>query len=306
MALDNIEILSDTELIKAAISVASGGQLSAEQYNEFISTVVKDDDFLASGITVYDGIESANFEMDTLGLESRILRKGVEGTAPAATEGVNIARRTLSPKEYVLAFDITDKFLRRNIQKGTADETIKALFMQQCSNDLVDLCFNGDTDSGEDFLDIMDGLIKRALADAGVHKSTFANGDTMVSIMDAMLASMPKKWRKNKKLLKFYMSPDRLEQYKKELREKNTQLGDAMMVSDEEPKFNGVEIETVGVLDDKDVFLTRPNNFAVGFGLKMTIEAERAARKRATEYTVCGEVDFNYVVPDMLVYHRQV
>lgn len=304
--MENQEILNDADIIKAAISVASGGQVSAEQYNEFIETVVKDDDFLASGITVYDGIESANFEMDTLGLDSRILRKGVEGTAPADTQGVNIARRTLSPKEYVLAFDITDKFLRRNIKKGTADETIKRLFAQQVGNDLVDLCFNGDTDSVTAFINIMDGLVKRALADGDVHKSTFGNGDTMISIMESMIGQMPKKWRKNKKLLRFYMTPDRLDQYRKELRDRNTALGDNMMVTDEEPLFNGIKIETVGTMDDGDIFLTRPNNFAIGFGLNMTIEAQRAARKRATEYTVAGEVDINYVVSDMVVYNYEV
>lgn len=301
-------MLSDAEIIKAAISVASGGQVSAEQYQEFIETSEKESKFIQSGVRIIDGIESSSYTIDTLGIDTRIIRKAVEGEAPAGTQGANIARRTLSPTEYILAFDITDKFLRRNIKKGTADQIIKQLFARQCINDMVDAAING-TATGtpnEDFLNIVSGYCERALADANVNKGTYANGDDIIDVLSQMRDAMPNKWMDDPEKLKFMMSPKNLTRYRDALKKRPTGLGDAMIATGQKPNFDGIEINPVGKMTDNDIFLTMPENLVIGFGLNMTIAAQRQERKRLTEYTVVGEVDANYAISDLLVYYRKV
>lgn len=306
--MDNEEILSQfEEVVKAFIGTSSGGQLAAEQLDTFIDTVVDQSKFLKSGVTTYTGIEASAFEMHTIGLDSRVMRKAAEGTA-GGTQGITIVKRQLNPVEVSIDFDITDKFLKRNIAKGNADAQIQALFVKMYMNDLVDLAFNGDAtgQAGVDFVNITDGYIVKALADGDVHKPTFGAGDDMLTVLAGMRDSLPNQWLEDTTMLKFYMSPQKMNLYRDQLKAKNTPLGDAMTVGGQKPAFDGIEIEVVGKLGNTDLFLTRPENFAVGIGQDMKVEWMRQPRKRLIEYTVTGYVDVNYVISDALVYARIV
>ena len=98
------------ELIrKATISTATGGQLNTEQAKELIDLVVSQNEFLQKIQTVQ--MTASEYQLSLLDLNSRMLRRAVEGTAPAETFGVNITPRSLNYKETILPFDVTFSFL---------------------------------------------------------------------------------------------------------------------------------------------------------------------------------------------------
>lgn len=298
----NEEILNDDPLVMKAIDTSAGGQLNAEQLDSFIETVREQSEFLQD-IDIITGIDASEYQMDTLGLASRIMRKGVEGTAPSVT-GVTIDRRSLKPVELIMAFDITKRFLMRNVAKGTADQVINAAFAKQFKNDLIDLMINGDDSSLDDFLLITDGILVKAKADANVHKSNWADNDLIKDVFGACVDAMPNKWM-NEDELKFYVSPKIQKQYQRELGEKNTQLGDLMTIDKPKIYYEGIEVKTIPSLADTEVMLTDPKNLTIGIGQEMLVELFYNARKRVREYTVTAYADANYKISDALVLYTQ-
>lgn len=295
----NAEMLEDDPLVMKAIDTTIGGQMSAEQLTEFVDSVVEQSEILQE-IDVITGIEASEFQLDVLGLGSRIMRKGVEGTAPAVTDAT-VARRTLNPEEVILAFDITKRFLKRNIARGSADQAINALFAKQYKNDLVDLIFNGDKDSGNAFIQIINGYIDRAKGDAGAHKdATVTDNDLLKDVFASMVDSMPNKWMNEDELM-LVVSPSIQKKYQRELGEKNTQLGDLMTVGKPKLYYEGIEIIKVASFPSTEFLLTPRKNLAVGIGQEMEVELFYNSRKRQREYTVTGYVDANYVISDAIV-----
>lgn len=295
----NKQMLEDDSLISKAIETSSGGQMSAEQLDTFIDTVVEQSEILME-MDVITGIESSEYQMDTLGLASRIMAKGVEGTAPSVTDAT-IGRRTLNPTEVIIAFDITKRFLMRNIARDNADAQINALFAKQYKNDLVDLIFNGDKDSGNAFIQIIDGYIDRAKADADTHKDdTVSSNDSMLDIFDAMIDALPNKWLNEEELF-FVVSPKNQKRYQRELKARATSLGDAMIVGKPETYHEGIKIMKAAAFPDAEFLLTPRKNLTVGIGQEMNVDYFWNARKRVREYTTTGYVDANYKISDAVV-----
>lgn len=298
----NKEILEEDDLISKSISTSTGGQLSAEQLDSFIDTVVEQSEILQD-IDVITGIEASEYQMDILGLASRITRKATEGTAPDVTDAT-IDRRTLNPVEIILAFDITKKFLLRNIARGSADSAINSLFAKQFKNDIVDIIFNGDTDSSDDFIKILNGYIDRAKADSGTHKDSFSVNDNLIDIFSAMVSSLPDKWMNEEELI-IVASPSMAKKYQRQLAEKNTALGDLMTVGKPEIYYEGIRIKKVASFPSTELLLTPMKNLAVGFGDEMNVGTFYNERKRVKEYTVTGYVDANYKISDAVVAYTQ-
>jgi hypothetical protein len=298
----NKQILEEDDLILKSINSTTGGQLSPEQLSSFIDTVVEESEILQE-IDVIDGIEASEYQMDTIGLESRVLRKAVEGTAPTAVDAT-IDRRTLNPVEVILPFDITKRFLLRNIARGSADAAINALFAKQYRNDIVDLMFNGDTDSANDFIKILNGYIDRAKADADAHTGDYSANDVIKDVFAAMVDSMPNKWVNEDELV-LIASPKMQKKYQRQLGEKNTQLGDLMTVDKPKIFFEGIEIIKVAQFPDTELLLTPRKNLCLGVGAEMNVGMFYDERKRVKEYTVTGYVDANYKISDAVVLYTQ-
>ena len=302
--------LEDATLLVKAIETSGGGQLTYEQREAFISEVVASEPFLQE-ISVVTEIEAEGYEMHTMGLAERIIRKATEGQAPGGVTDVSISKRTLKPVEIILAFDITKRFLKRNIERGNADTTINGLFQKQFKNDTLDLAINGDTNSGDAFVQILDGWLAKAEADVNAHTGgTFGQNYSPMEVMGAMLDAdnpdgLPEKWLVEEELV-FVVSPSFYQKYQDELAEKNSQLGDLMTVKKQELEFRGIKLKKLRKFPSNRVMLTWKENLFYGSGQEMNVEFEYVPRKRIREYTVTGYVDFDYAISDMMVIYKQV
>ena len=302
--------LEDASLLVKAIETSGGGQMTYEQRETFIEEVVADEPFLQE-ISVVTEIEAEGYEMHTLGLAERIMRKAVEGQAPAGVTDVSISKRTLKPEEVIVAFDITKRFLKRNIARGNADQAINSAFQKQFRNDSLDLAVNGDENSGDDFINITDGWLAKAEADVNAHTAgTFGQNYSPMEVMSAMLDAdnpngLPAKWLVEEELV-FVVSPAFYQKYQDELAEKNSQLGDLMTVKKQELEFRGIKLKKLRKFPSNRVMLTWKENLFYGSGQEMNVEWEYVPRKRMREYTVTAYLSFDYAISDMMVVYKQV
>ena len=313
------------ELIrKAAISTATGGQLNTEQAKELIDLVVSQNEFLQKIQTVQ--MTASEYQLSLLDLNSRMLRAGVEGVAPTEIFGVNINPRTLKYKETILPFDVTFSFLEENIEGSNADAKIQRAFAKQFGNDLLDLAINGDealaalitdvdTDGLDDttglsqndhsFLRQNDGWIKTALNDNDAHQFVIPNTTDYKAVFKSMFKLMPNKWRRDIPNLIFLVSPNVEIEYRSQLGERVTALGDSMVVDRRKAQFNGIDVDPLPYMPDETIIFTHAKNLAVGIGRAMRIGRQVQERKRAIEYTVTAKTDAEYAVSDQLVIGQQ-
>ena len=298
--MTNEEII---QIQKDAITTSTGGQLSAEELSSFIESGVKQTNFIAEECQVLE-ITASSMNIDVLEVSERLLRKGVEGTEFTTKSGISLPRRTLTPVEVVLYYQITDKFLRRNISREQARQQINDMFAKRFMNDVLDLGFNGDDSlnaNDEPFLSILDGVITTADADADVNDTQFTADDKMEDVLAAMVDAMPADFAGDEERLRFYLSPANYRKYLRELKKRNTGLGDQAAMGVLPLAYEGIKLVKVARMPDTKIIHTLTKNVAVGYGLTMTAESQRQAKLRATDYVVTAEVDVDYAISKAMV-----
>ena len=286
-------------LSKSVITTATGGQLTTEQADKFIDTVVAQDRFMQKIQTVT--MTSKTYQLNTVGIADRVMRKAAEGTDPAFTQSVTITPKSLISQEVILPYDITFSFLEENIQKENAEDLINTVFAKAFRNDLLDLAFNGDEANADPFIQINDGYLKIAGADSAIHNYEIPASPEYKNVFKAMLAALPNKWKYNPAELCFIVAPSVEEEYRSELGERNTALGDTMITEYRSSRYNGIDVFPVPFIPAGKIILTKYKNLAVGVGRDIRIGKQIQERKRIVEYTISAKIDFNYVTGDMIV-----
>lgn len=297
-------------LQKAGITtVTTGGLLNTEQSEKFIQTTVDQSAFLKS-IRIERNIGTAR-DLDTLGVGTRLLHKPVEDTNPNddKLKGVIVGKRTLTPVEVMLPYNISLSYLEENIEKQGVEDTINTAFSKQFSNDLVDLMLNGDTtDNGADkvFLNITESIYRHLAADANkqLFNRVAENTDWKGSVFPGLLKLMPSKHKADLSKLSFLVSHDLEEEYRSQLADRNTALGDSYLVEGKDAYFKGVKVEPVPCMPYGSVLLTNKQNLAAGFGREITVYKQFQPRARRVEYTITAKIDFDYVLTDLITYCR--
>lgn len=302
-----------TLMSKAAIDTAvlgNGGKMNPEQSRQFI-TFMKDYSPFLSRVDMIT-MQSTRRTLEYGEVNKRAMRKQKENQDNAATGTFTTDQRELSAVGVIMPYDITFQFMKENIEGKKANETLARLFAQQFANDTVDLAFNGDesdTSSGDkDFLSINNGWIKICESDSGTHKhdSKALNGD-MIKIFDAMLTQMPSKFfqmyqQEDKSQLKIFVSHAENRKYKNQLVERNTALGDSVLISGQNVNYDGFEIVPVGFLPEGYRMLTTYKNLAYGiYGGSLETYHEVVPRKLRHEYTLLADCDFEIHNPDVVV-----
>lgn len=293
-------------IAKSQIAVATGGQLTVEQANKFIDLVISLSSFL--GKIQSPKMTSSTYQLNTIGLASRILRGATEGQdltgSTTPTVAPTITPVQLSTKEVIIPFDVTFSFLEENIEGGNAEQMLNNLFAKAFMNDVLDLAINGDTTSADGTLKILDGWLKKAAADASVHTYAIPATPTYKSVFQAMLKLLPLKWKSNPADLCFMVAPDVETQFRDELGSRNTVLGDKYITEFAPSFYQGIAVVPIAAMPGAStpkIMLTKYDNLAVGFGRNMRVGRQVQERKRIIEYTITAKTDAKYVVGDMIV-----
>lgn len=300
------------ELILKTITSSTGGNMNQQQLDEFILEGVKSSSFL-SEIRVETGIQKS-LKLDRLGVNPRMLRPGVEATAPTAGDNVVPAYRELIPAEVVAYESLSYSFLRQALGgaadfnpdvKTKVEMQIQQLLQAQYMADIVDLFFNGDTGSGTDFLTCIDGFLKKAAADGTVHADSYSEASKLYDVFVAMLNALPEQYQQDPADLRFYVSKKNKRRYKTEEALRETLKGDELRFANIPVYCEDVLIRDVFAIPDDKIILTLPKNLAVGWGTEMLIERDKDIKKRVIDLVMTSSVAANYVIGDAVVVFTQ-
>lgn len=293
-------------LQKAGITTDDGGLMPEEVKNKFIDTTVEQSRFL-SLISIEKNIKRSR-HLDSIGVSSRLMFKREEGTDIENPRGANLKRRTLTPVGVALPYDISLDWLNKNIEGNNAEETVNAAFAKQFRNDLVDLAVNGDTDdAGGDaaFLNVTDGYVKRLTEDVDAHEHDREDGtDWKGTVFPALVRALPEKYRGNKNELAIFVGADVEDEYRDQIGERVTVLGDSFLTTFPPAYYKGIIIVTVPGMPYGSAILTAQKNMFVGFGIEFNVYRQLQPRKDGgiVEFTIHADVDANYAVSDQVAY----
>lgn len=303
--MDNRTLIS-----KAAVDTATlgtGGKMSPEQAKQFITFMKDYSGFLRQ--VNFINMTKTSRELDSLEVNKRSMRRQKENQENAATGTVTTSQRRLDAIGVIMPYDITFQFMKENLEGAGINTTLAKLFAQQFANDTVDLAFNGDeTKSSDDFLSINNGWLKIAAGDAGTHKfDTDLSKDYLNTVFPGILSMIPGKYfqlykDEDKSKIKIFCSHAVNRAYKQQLQERNTALGDSVLVSGKNVTYDGFEIYPVGFLPDETLIATPFENLAYGiYGNSLEVYHDIVPRKTRHEYTLLADFDMEIVNPDALV-----
>ena len=295
-------------LSKAAIdtsALGTGGKMNAEQANKFI-TYMKDYSQFLQRVTFIE-MQSTKRMLDFGEVSKRNMRKQKENDDNPATGTLNTKQRELEAVGVIMPYDVSFQFMKENIEKGNINETLAQLFAQQMSNDTVDLAWNGDESSEDEFIKINNGWIK-LIEDASDSHKLDSNGITSrIELFRKMLEMVPSKYfqlyqEEDKSKLKIFVPYSDNRAYKQELTERNTALGDSVLISGKNVTYDGFEIVPVGFIPEGQRIISTYENLAYGvYGASLEVYHEVVPRKTRHEYTLLADFDFQIHNPDAIV-----
>ncbi len=236
--------IPNEELVQKAVIVAddlaSAGKLNPAQSDKFIDYVIDETVLKNNARTVRFRNES--LEIDKIGIGTRAAVPKSEAVDPGVRRGINTSKITLQPSEVMVPFEIGDNFREINIEGESVEEHIIKMFATQFANDLEELYVTGNElgpavlqgdiiDGGstteyikDSYLALQDGW--QLLGDGG-HVVDAEGANIGLSIFGKAIRAMPTKFRRNKKALRFFTSPDLAQLYMEKLSTRATALGDS-------------------------------------------------------------------------------
>jgi len=235
--------ISNEELVQKAVitadALAASGKLNPAQSDRFIDFVIDETVLKQNARTIR--FRNETLEIDKIGIGTRMAVPKAEAVDPGVRRGVSTSKVTLRPSEIMVPFEIGDNFRELNIEGDSVEEHIIQMMASQTANDLEELYVLGDQlgpaalesdliDGGsstgyvkDTYLALQDGWQK--LSEGG-NVVDAAGQNIGLSIFSQAIRAMPTKFRRNKSMLRWFMSPDLWQIYLEKLSTRATALGD--------------------------------------------------------------------------------
>ncbi|TFG06609.1 hypothetical protein EU522_01455, partial [Candidatus Thorarchaeota archaeon] len=199
--------------------LAAGGKLNDEQSEQFIDFVI-DVTELRNNVRVFRFRQESS-EINKIGVGGRVTVPKSEALPPNYLAGVTTGKVTLTPKNLMTPYDISDDFADQCIEGESVEDTVTRLMATQTGNDIEELLINGDIlgvarlesempGGGsavnyvrDNFLALFNGWLR--LADAGELWDA-EDADISSIAFSRMLQEMPTKFRRLQRNLRFLCS----------------------------------------------------------------------------------------------------
>lgn len=294
---------------KAAMTLsdlASGGLLNRQQFNTFYRKIIDQPTIINQARTVVMNHDAMKIEK--IGFGQRVLRPGQEGVAltPEQRAVPTTSTVNLDAKEVIAEVNITYDTLENNIEKDRLYDTIMDLLAERVSLDLEELIINGDKDSSDPYLAILDGIRKKAVS----HVVDFGNEQVSKDLFKKLYNAVPTKYLRNPQAWRYYVSHANALEWKDQLASRQTALGDAQQTGGAIATAYGVPVTPIAMLqeyeatvgeataDVNDAILTHPRNILFGMSRNVTVEVDRDIRERKFIIVLTAKVDAQFEEED--------
>lgn len=258
--------MTNEELIRKAVittdALAAAGKLNDAQSDQFIDFVI--DVTELRGVVRTVRFRNENMVIDKIGVGQRVTVPKEEARDPSIRKGVSTSKVTLTPKEVMTPFEISDNFAENCIEGERVEDTVVRLMATQAANDYEEVMINGDTlgpavleadlvDGGsttqvikDTFLAMFNGWL-RLLDSANLYDADGANFSSTVA--SAMIKKMPVKFRRTRRNLRFLVALDIEQNWREKVSSRATAQGDRSLVSADPVPIYGVPMAPVPLLD---------------------------------------------------------
>ncbi len=298
--VSNEELL---DVLKAQIDATTTAGLAAPQNAASFVDLAVEQTQVMQRVQIVTDIRTT-YNLDSLSLGEPVTVAATEGAAPnpADVTAVARARKTLTPREVIAAFDVTFSFLRKNIVRGDVNEALNRVFAKRFGKDIILAAFYGDTTlAGASRTDktrkILDGFVRQAELDPAVNDVAIdATPVYSTEVFPAMISALPKDYRDQRDELAFYLSAGVYDKYAAEIGGRATALGDMLLAGPwgANLSFMGITLVPVFGMPDGRVLLTLRQNLVIGFGQEMTVGRDLNHRERIMKVTLTADVDARY------------
>lgn len=293
MTTPNQSLIARADLALADLT-ANGGLLQPEQSSTFIDLILEQPTVLKQVRQVR--MNGPERKIARIGFDSRILRAAIQAGG-ANDDGSNdryvrkadrakptTSQISLMTKEVIAEVRIPYEALEDNIEGGSLEGHIMRLIAERAAVDLEELCLAGDTASGDAYLALQDGWLKRMTphvvnnASAGCTPDMFTSG----------LLAMPQKYLRNLAMLKHFVSVANTIKYRQNVSKRATGFGDSALQQSVPIFAQGVAVEAAPMLaavgSGNSGILTFPQNLLFGIQRDIRVETDKDIRSR--EYII--------------------
>lgn len=308
------ELLAKADL--ALSDLTTGGLMLPEQADNFIRIMSQDTNFLSDVRQIT--MARPKMTVNKLDLATRALRVANQGTISsprAGEEGTRALARAdrtkvtttkveLDTYEVIAEVNLPYEVLEDNIEGGAIDntrfqQTVLDKLAERIRIDIEDVMLNGDTASGDAFLAERDGVLKLTTS------NIVNNGGAVLDAVtfNEMVQALPDKFKRVLDRYKFYTSHNKALQYMMQVAQRQTGLGDAVLVGGGGVNFAPFGIPMVGVasMPSNSALMINPSNILFGVQRNMRLEFDRDTRERVLIMVFTMRFDFKLEQEDMNV-----
>lgn len=300
----------------ASADLATGGLLTDEQSNRFIRTVIEGSQLLPVVRVV--PMKRPTRLIERIAFTTRLLSSLTELTAPASAVKPTTAKVTLDTFEYGGLVKISYDTLQDSIEGGREvrgnpiEATLREIISEAVARDVEHIVLNSDTASADPLLDNFNGVFKAASNQVG-----FASAPVSKAVFKDTLLALPKRFRQNKSRLLWLISPSTDTEWRDELADRGTSLGDEAISAlttagngknGPDKRFGAYGVPMLQVTgipedggagtDETKVALTDPRNIVVGFWRDVYLDWQKEVETRSLKIMVSLRVGFAYEDPD--------
>lgn len=279
--------------------VTNGGYLQTEQVDTFLRMVKDQPTILNEARRV--SMKSHTREVDKIGFSSRILHKApASGTylADNKRSKATTGKVTLNTNKIIAEVHIDYETLEDNIERGNLEQVIMEEMTKQVALDLEELVIQGDTAlaATDEYLALQDGLIVRA--NTNIVKAT---GGMSKANLSLGIKEMPSKYLRDRSQFRWYMSHNNETDYRDQLGNRETGLGDSLVEGFRGVYHHGVPVVPVAMMPETKAILTRPDNIIWGVWRDIMVETDKDIRSQVYIIVLTMRAGMVLEEPDAIV-----
>jgi hypothetical protein len=321
MGMSNADILAAVDAAVKTITITdlSESILTPEKQARFVRSLQARTTILPEAR--YVPMTSQQADIDRVAFLGRIMVSGsnADGSQNVLEEAdfakPNFATNKLIAKELQAVVGLRDDALRRNIERGGFENTLVDLLGEAAGRDMEEWAILADTDvdpTADLYLSLTDGWAKQAANKVyGVESAPAAANEDFdptdpEAIFDALIGATPKQYFQDRAEWRFYVPFEVEDAYRDILRDRGTALGDTAQTGSGRLQYKGIPVVVAPIMERSAAYsavngtvgricmLQHPDNMAWGIFHRVTIEPERSAKGRRTDFVLTVEGDAGY------------
>lgn len=299
MSQRNAELIKKADV--ALADLTSGGLLNPEMGDRFFRQLMDTPTILAVCRTV--GMTSPTQVINKIGFGSRIMKPAVAGTALIQSDrsAPTLSKIQLSAKEVMAEIRLPYSVVEDNIERAAAatnnapntgigglQNTIIDMIAQRAAIDFEELGIKGDTGSGDPYLALTDGWLKKVTSNVVNAGSTVYTKD----IVKAVTKALPIRFQRNPADLVHFVAPNNETEMRDVLASRQTVLGDSHVTSRSPLYLFGSQVRGAAMMPAANSLFCDPRNLIFGIHRNISMEFDKDIGTREYRIVLTARIDF--------------